>query len=301
MPTSRRSTAGRSTTGRSFAGLSLAAMLLAACSGAAPSPTPLPEPTVPPEAQFLLRITTVQALPPSATFGWLPQLEITLDGRVLQGGAVPAIFPGPLLQPIFARQLSANGWARIVAAARAAGLLSGAGDFGGQMPPGAAATRLEIVADGRVYSMTGDPGRTIQCVQAPCVAPPGTPEAFAGFVNAVSDPVSIVGAGELGPDMPFIPAGYAIVVGAAPDDQGMAQPPIAWPLAAGFANFGMPLADGSGGRCGTVTGGDAASLHAPLGAATQITKWRDPVDGSFHGLQVRQILPGDGDLCQGLV
>ena len=27
-------------------------------------------------------------------------------------------------------------------------------------------------------------------------------------------------------------------------------------------------------------------------AATQITKWRDPADGSFHGLTVRPLLPG---------
>lgn len=288
------------TTRRSIAGLSLAAMLLAACSAAAPSPSPVPSP--PEGAKFLLRVTTVQALPPNATFGWLPQLEVTLDGRVLQGGAVAAIFPGPLMQPIFARQISTNGWARIVASARAAGLLSGVADFtGGQMPPGSAATRLEIVADGRLYSVTGDAGRTIQCIQAPCVAPPGTPEAFAGFINALSDPTAIVGAGELGADVAFVPEGYAVIVGPVPDDQGLAQPPIAWPLAAGFAGFGKPLADGSGGRCGLVTGADAAALHGPFGAANQLTRWRDPVDGSFRGLQVRQILPGDGDLCQGLV
>ena len=288
------------TTRRSIAGLSLAAMLLAACAGAAPTPTPVATP--PAEAAFLLRITTVQALPPTATFGWLPQLEITLDGKVLQGGAVPAIFPGPLLQPIFARQISAVGWGRIVAAARAAGLLTGAVDFtGGQMPPGSAATRLEIVADGRRFSLTGDPGRTIQCIQAPCVAPAGTPEAFAGFISAVSDPSAIAGAAELGPDVPFVPTGYAIVVGAVPDDQGLPQQPMAWPLPAGFGVFGKPLADGSGGRCGIVTGAEAAALHGPLGAANQLTPWRDPVDGSFHGLAVRQVLPGDGDVCEGLV
>jgi hypothetical protein len=215
---------------------------------------------------------------------------------------VPAIFPGPLLQPVFARQLSTVGWGRVVAAARAAGLLSGAVDFtGGQMPPGSAAVRLEIVADGRLYTLTGDPGRTIQCIQAPCVAPPGTPEAFAGFITAISDPTAIAGAGELGPDEKYVPAGYAVLVGDAPDDQGIPQQPIAWPLAAGFAAFGKPLADGSGGRCGLVTGAEAAAFHGPFGAATQTTKWRDPVDGTFHGLQVRPMLPGDGDLCEGLV
>lgn len=285
---------------RSIAGLPLAVMLLAACSGAAPSPTPVPSP--PADATFLLRITTVQALPPSATFGWGPQLVITIDGRVLQGGAVAAIFPGPLLQPIFARQLSANGWAKVVASARAAGLLTGASDFtGGQMPPGSAATRLQIVADGRMYEMTGDPSRVIQCVTAPCIPAPGTPEAFAGFINAISDPASLVGAAELGPDLPYVPEGYAVLVGAAPDDQGLTQPPIVWPLAAGLAAFGKPLADGSGGRCGLATGADAAALHGPFGAANQLTPWRDSLDGSLHGLTVRTLLPGDGNPCEGLV
>lgn len=287
------------TTWRPIAGLPLAMLLLAACAGSTPSPTP--EPSPPADAAFRLRITTVQALPPSATFGWLPQLVITADGRVLQTGAVPAVFPGPLVQPIFARQLSPNGWARIVAAARAAGLLTGAIDFtGGQMPPGSAAVRLQIVADGRIYEMTGDPSRVIQCIQAPCVAPPGTPEAFAGFLQAVSDPASIAGAAELGPDQAYVPGGYAILVGPVADDQGVPQPPMAWPLG-GLAAFGTALGDGTGGRCGIVTGQDAATLHAPLAAARQTTPWRDPADGSLRGLVVRVLLPGDSNPCEGLV
>lgn len=291
------------TTTRSIAALALAALLAAsaaACAGTGPSPTPVATP--PAGATFLLRITTVQALPPGATFGWLPQLVITTDGRVLQGGVVPAIFPGPLVQPIVARQLSAVGWARIVDGARAAGLLTGASDFtGGQMPPGSAATRLEIVADGRVFSLTGDPSRSIQCIRAPCIPPPGTPEAFGGFVTAISDPAAYVGASELGPDQPYVPDGYAVLVGPVPDDQGVPQPPMAWPLAAGLIAFGKPLADGSDGRCGLLTGLDAAALQAPFAAARQTTTWRDPVDGSLHGLIVRPLLPGDVDPCQGLV
>jgi hypothetical protein len=76
---------------------------------------------------------------------------------------------------------------------------------------------------------------------------------------------------------------------------------MAWPLAAGFAGFGQPLRDGSGDRCGVVSGADAAALVAPFGSANQLTKWRDPVNGSFHGLVVRPILPGDGDPCAGIV
>ena len=274
---------------------------LAACSGGSPSPTPVPEPTPPAEAQFLLRVTLVQALPPRVTFGWRPTLVITLDGRVLTNGAVPAIFPGPLVSPIVERRLTPAGWVRIVNAARAAGLLSGASDFtGGQMPPGSAATQLQIVADGRLYELTGNQDRIMVCVTTPCVPPPGTPEAFAGFLSDLGD-VDTWLAADLGPSGIYAPAGFAIVAGSPPDQQGMDQPPIAWTLAGGFATFGKPVADGSGSRCGTVTGDALAALRPALAAATQITQWRDPVDGTFHGLVVRPLLPGDGDPCEGLV
>lgn len=280
--------------------LSLAGVLLAACAGA----TPTPEPTPPAEARALLRVTMQQALPPPSTFSWLPSVVITLDGRVLSGGAVPAIFPGPLVNPVVERQLTAAGWAKIVAAARAFGLLGGASDFtGGAMPPGSMTARLQLVADGRVYDLVGDPNRVMVCITTPCDPQPGTPEAFGGFLNRLGDLASWLGA-DIGPEAIHVPEGYAILVGAPPaDDPNLPQPPIDWPLAGGFAAFGKPLVDGSGGRCGTVTGPDAAALLRPaLNAATQLTRWRDVADGgAFHGLVVRPLLPGDDDPCQGLV
>ena len=280
--------------------LALLAVIPATC-GVAASPSPEPDP--PAGAQFRMRVSPDQALPPDATFGWLPSIVVTLDGRALSGGAVPAIFPGPLVNPILERQVSANGWSRIVAAARAAGLLGPLRDFtGGQMPPGSQATRLEIAADGIVYELLGDASRVMNCITTPCVAPPGTPEAFAGFVNSLYDLTAITGAGELGPERPHQPAGYAVIVNSVvADDQGLPQPLVDWPLPGGFAAFGQPLRDGSGDRCGLVVGADAGLVRAAFAAATQITPWRDPVDGSVHGLVVRPLLPGDGDPCEGLV
>lgn len=280
--------------------LSLAGAMLAACGGTAPSPTP--DASDPPDAVVKLRVTTVQALPPNTTFPWLPLVLITLDGRVISGGPVPAIFPGPLVNPLVERQLSAAGWARVVDAARAAGLLSGIADLtGGALPPGSEATRVEIVADGKVHVITGDASRQFNCITTPCVPPPGTPEAFSTFITGLIDLATTVGAANLGEAHMYVPSGFGVIVGSAPDDQGLAQQPIGWPLEGGFAAFGKPLADGSGGRCGLITDDDLALIRGPFGAATQITRWRDPVDGSFHGLVVRPLLPGDGDPCQGLV
>ena len=281
----------------------LAAALLAACSGAAPSPSPQPDDSTPPDAAVRLRVTAVQALPPPATFNWMPWVVITLDGRVLTGGAVPAIYPGPLVNPVVERQITGNGWAKIVEAARSAGLLGLNRDFtGGQMPPGSQVTRLELVADGQLYNLIGDATRQMVCVQAPCGPGPGPPEAVGGFVNSLSDLTSLVGAAALGPEPKHNPAGYAVLVGDPPaQEPGLAQQAIEWPLAGGFAAFGKPLGDGSGGRCGLVQGADLALVRAAFAAANQLTRWRDATSGSFHGLTVRPLLPGDADPCEGLV
>jgi len=277
--------------------LPLAGVLLAACAGTAPSP----EPTPPAEAKALLRVTMQQALPPPNTFGWMPSVVVTLDGLVLSGGAVPAIFPGPLVSPVVQRQLTPAGWAKIVTAARAFGLLSGARDFtGGQLPPGSMTARLELTADGRVYDLVGDPNRVMVCITAPCDPQPGSPEAFGGFLSRLTD-LAWLGA-DVGAEGMYVPAGYGLLVGEPPAEaQDLAQQSIDWPLAGGLAAFGKALSDGSGGRCGTVTGEDAAALRPALNAANQLTKWRDPANGTFHGLMVRPLLPGDGDPCEGLV
>ena len=272
--------------------------MLAACSGDAPTTVP-DQPSPPADAAFLLRLETEQALPPPARFEWTPPVAITLDRRVLSAGAVDAMFPGPLVAPIVERQLTAAGWARIVAAAREAGLLSGVSAIGEAPAPGGSVVRLRVVADGRMYDITTS-NKAAVCFTEPCQGAPGTIEAFRWFGSRLSDLESWLGA-DIGDEAPHAPTGYAIFVGAVPFDEGLPQPALDWPLVVGFATFGKPFADGSGFRCGTLTGADAATVRPALEAARQTTKWRDPVDGSFHGLTVRPLFPGDGDPCQGLV
>jgi hypothetical protein len=140
----------------------------------------------------------------------------------------------------------------------------------------------------------------MQCITAPCDPAPGTPEAFAGFLVRLMDVASWL-PGQLGPERAHTPAGFAILVGPPPvEEPGLSGPPVQWPLDGGLATLGAPLADGSGGRCGSVIGADAVTLFPHLQAATSITRWADP-DGTLHGIVVRPLLPGDGDPCQGLV
>jgi len=60
-------------------------------------------------------MTTFQAIPPVNLFAVPPTATITGDGVYLVQGAVPAIFPGPLVMPLFASQVSDAGRAQILA------------------------------------------------------------------------------------------------------------------------------------------------------------------------------------------
>lgn len=252
---------------------------------------------------FRLRATVVQALPPAETFEWLPVALITSDGIAIVPGAERELYPGLLLPPLVEYQISEAGWATIVAAARDAGLLSGPSDFtGGAMPLGAQAGRLELVVDGRLYDLTGDPSRVVRCGEARCPnPPPGTPEAFAGFWARLGDLAGWLGA-EAGAPGPHHAIGYAILVGRPAADDPLAVEPMEWPLDTALAGFGRPVRGGAGARCGLVTGAEADVLRPELEAATEITRWVDPATPNREfGLTVRPLLPGDADPCAPLV
>lgn len=282
---------------RQLLALQLTAALLGACGASSSSQATTPEPPPPEGAAFLLRAETEQAVPPLARFGETAAIVITLDGRVLTAGAVPAIFPGPLVGPIVQRQLTPAGWTRIVQGARTSGLLTDGPPIG-DLAPGETVLLLQIVADGRMHVVTWS-NRAAGCLADPCQGPPGTLAAFQGYVGRLMDLSWL--ATDVGEEAPYLPESYGVVVGLVPDDQGLPRPPMGWPFGDGFDAFGEPFADGSGFRCGAVTGDDAATFRAALEKATQITPWRDPRDGSLHGLTVRPFLPGDGDPCAGLV
>ncbi|TAK03097.1 MAG: hypothetical protein EPO36_00030 [Chloroflexota bacterium] len=285
----------------------LAAVLVAAGCGAAASPSPQPSPTPPdhstePATGFRLRVTTVQALPPLATFSWTPGVVITDDLVAIQGGAVPLIFPGPLVTPLVGAQLTGEAWAKIVSEAEAAGLLSGKADFtGGALAPGAAAGRLELVVEGRTYDLTGDPSRVAFCGETLCRPDPGTPEAFATFLSLLGDLPGWLGAG-VGAQRPWTPSAYAFLIGPPPpDDQGLAVAPIPWPFQTGAADIGRPLRGDPDTRCARIEGAEAAAFAMVVANATALTSWRDAALADPVGLTVRPLLPGDDDPCAPLV
>jgi hypothetical protein len=215
---------------------------------------------------------------------------------------VPAIFPGPLAPNLRGRSITEAGYERIVNGARTLGLLDGNGDFSpGDVAPGAQQGRVELVVDGALRTIVGDPNRVIQCVRAPCDPAPSTPEAFATFWQALLDLPSMMPE-ELGEEFAYQPEAWALLIGVQPPDGGGIAPQVVdWPIERALADIGRPVGDGLLPRCGTVRGADAGVLTAAFGAANQLTRWVDPggAERDSVSIAVRALMPGE-DACREL-
>jgi hypothetical protein len=237
-------------------------------------------------------MTTFQAIPPENLFAVAPSVVIDGSGQLIVPGVVPAIFPGPLVGPLFARQVSDAGREAILGWARELGLLSGNTDFtGGGGLPGGLTGQIELTVDGALVALRGLPD---------VVAPrpePGSPQAFGELWRRISS-LSETLAGELGAEAPYTPTSYALLVGPAPDPQGMPAQIADWPLDVAIGTFGGPVANGTY-RCGLVDGEDAAALGASFAKATQITQWtQDPTTSATFGLTVRPIIAGENPCAE---
>ncbi len=242
---------------------------------------------------------TTQAIPPIDLFAVQPPLVITGDGVVVSQGPVPAIYPGPLLPNTVGRAISDRGLDLIIQAADALGLLDGGTDFSGDEPAlmGGVTGLIELTVDGARIELTGNPDAQIVCATAPCEPAAGSPEAFGDYWRLLLDLPSWLGA-ELGPEAPYVPPAYALLVGPAPQPEaGLPQAPADWPLETPIATFGGPVANGSA-RCGRVDGDDADALRPTMQAANQLTPWvQDPDTSATFGLTVRPMVPGE-DVCR---
>lgn len=266
-----------------------------ACSAAAQAPA-ASQPSPAPRTMWL-RLATTQAIPPANAFAVGPVVVIRSDGAYVTPGPVREIYPGPLVPPLSARTIAAAGMTGILDEARRLGLLAGPSGFsGGVTPPGAVTGRIELTVDGRLVTLTGDPGRQVNCIGPACQPAAGSAEAFATFWQELQQPAAWL-ADAIGPETAFAPSGYAILVGPPPAaDRALGARIADWPLAQSLATFGSPVANGTM-RCGTVTGVDADVLRPALAAADQLTQWtQDPATRAAFGLTVRPLI-ADEDPC----
>jgi hypothetical protein len=287
--------------------LILLAAVATACGGAGPSPSPnptpppspnpstdpVPSPSQSPEADFYLRASYVQALPPPNTFAWLPPLTIS-DGTVIDGNvAVPAIYPGPLLIVPSARSISDAGIVAIVDEARRLGLLGDVTDFADGPMPGSRLGQLLLTVDGVTHELVGDPDRIVQCGDE---CPPGTPEAFAAFWQELLFLDPWVGA-ELGAPDQYEPERVAVLLTPpARPEPGLEQPLATWPLDESFADLGVEFPGQPASRCATLKGEDLEKVLPVLIAANQLTVFHDIVDGQVSLVAV-VVVPGAESPC----
>ncbi len=281
--------------------LAAVVILVAACGGGSgASPRQSPAASRDPSTAWL-RATPFKARLPVDGFAAAPVAVITADGTYVTAGPVAAEDPAPLLPNLVGRPLSDAGRAAILDEAKRLGLLGKKRDFKSVIAlPGGVLGRLQLTVDDGPVTLTGEPDAKLLCIPQFCDPVPGTPEAFGALWRKIVDPVSWLG-GELGPETPFVPAAYALLVGPAPAPDPAVGALIAdWPLAVPLATFGAPVAKGSQ-RCGIVSGADAETLRPALDEADQQTKWvQDPATSATFGITVRPIIAGE-DPCAEVV
>lgn len=285
----------------------LALVLVAACSGSAQSPSPAPsaglgEPTpVTPTASpvagdttYWMRLSTWQAIPPQNLFAFGNAAVIDGPGVLVLPGAVPAIYPGPVVAPLFGRQVSEEGKAQILAWAEELGLLGGATDFtGGGAIPGGVTGRIELTVDGERVTLTGIPGD----LPSTGDVEPGSPAAFKALWWRLADLPGNLNT-QLGPEQPYTPAGYALLIGPAPAPapEGLDAQVMVWPLVTPVNEFGSPVLSDTQ-RCGLAVGEDGRVMGEALGEANQLTQWTaTPGTSATFGLVARPVVAGE-DPC----
>ena len=227
---------------------------------------------------------------PDMLFARIPTLLVTGDGRAIVQGAVPAIYPGPLLTPLFQRTVDEVGVQAILSLAREKGLLAAAPDYAvppeGPMVADAPDTVVEIAANGttyvhRAYALGIDGTNS-------------TParDALNAFVMAISDLAAVVGPEHIGAEAPFAPTSFR--VRATPVDPAQFTEPSPtireWPT-----DTGIVLAQAS--NCAIA---DAAEVTALFTESNQLTFFTEPDDSGAtvtYQLAVVQVLPGDSTDC----
>ena len=260
-----------------------------------PSPSPASPSPSPASAIVVLRVTNEGGfINPAASIATLPTVTVYADGRIFGPGAVPAIYPGPLLPAVSVRSVGADGAAAIVAAIRAAGLDR----------PSTAGPGIPGDSGTTVFTVTLDRRTTVTRIAGLGGGPPGPgqpsqdPEAAAAadLLDRLLDPSDTWGAASVS-DVPFTPSGYLVyAVPGAPEsnDPSITEPEIAWPLPTPLATFGasaQPDFGLTGLRRGVVLGADAATLGPVLQRATAISPFSS--GGSAWTLFVRPLLPDE--------
>jgi hypothetical protein len=208
-----------------------------------------------------------------------PALLVSGDNRIFTPAVVPAIFPGPLVQPMFVRRISEEGMQSLLGIVQAAGLIAPPPDYPDRHNVADAAnTVLTVNAGGQTvvhsaYALgMGD-------------AEAGPRKTLLDVATAIGDLDKVVGEATLEPDAEFVPTTYRFQARAVDPSELTGQNPaptvVDWPESAGVSP-----ADAT--DCARV---DAAAVGSLFIDATQITYFKQ--GDVVYQLSVAGVLPGD--------
>jgi hypothetical protein len=293
---------------RRLAGVLAGALLLAACAGSGGPGSA--EPTLsatalahPAGDGLVLRIWTAGGFAaPDYVFGEPPGFTLTGDGRVIEPGVVPAIYPGPALRPLLERRLTEAGVRRLIAEALATGLFDRDRTYRGaaRRVMDAPTTTFTLGANGRtvkisVYAL-GLLGASDPVFSSDEVA---AQRALLLLTRRLTD-LSWLPAADWADSTsrPYDPSALRLLVrnadGEQPDASGIPSTEVAWPGPGDPATFGEPWA-GSDARCGVVSGTDASAWLAVLRAANSLTRF--VAVGHRYRVIARPLLPDEPRSC----
>ena len=269
------------------------ALLLAACGADDPEVTtgePPPhaggDPNAADSDAVVLSITDMGGFVPSdRTFSNTPRLLVTSDGRVIQGGPVIAIYPGPLLPNLLQRSITEAGIQRLIDLADQHGLLGNVTYTRPGNIADAADTVVTITVNGQTFEHRA---YALGLGGGPDGGETDTDRArLFDFVAAATDLTSDPAADEIGPAEPYRSDSYLIRALEAEDTEPTGDAPINieptlvdWPSDA-------PARLAAAAECAEVPTNGLGRLFE---GANQLTLFVD--DGVAYSLAVTPRVPG---------
>jgi hypothetical protein len=229
-------------------------------------------------ADVVLRLTSEGGFVPAGyAFVNTPSLLVSGDGRVFTQGAVPAIFPWPLLPAVMVRTITEDGMQALLKIVQSSGLLTEPPDYtGGDNVADAPNTVLAINANG---------GSFVHSAYALGIGQPESParQRLLDATAALGDLEKAAGAANLGTNQPFAPTAYRLQARAVDPASATAppEPVVDWPT-----TTGVSLANAV--ECARV---DAAVVGSLFTDAKQNTYFNE--GDVIYQLSVAGVLPGD--------
>jgi hypothetical protein len=279
--------------------------MLAACSdGSGPSGGQIVHPS---GDELVLRVEHRGGLMiAGADFTNLPAFTLLGDGRVFLPGAQIGIFPGPALPSVQVRQLTEAGVQTVLNAVAASGQFAASAEWRGaqNFVADAPDTIFTLNANGRTVTVSiyglgtvipGEEPPTFPAVEKPIH------QALGRLLERLTTldtwlPVTAWAADQTW--QPYVPDALRLVVRNAdadpPDNSGIANQELPWPISADPATFGTATEFGDF-RCGVVTGEDLDAWYEALSNANQLTRF--VVGDHRYEVSARPLLPDEAEEC----